>query len=178
MLTVPPLGSGTGLHVLLVRPRDPRHGLWSLPGPFLHDGETLAQAVLRSLRTKACIDGLHPRQLHVFDTPGRDDRGWVLSVAHVDLVPWGQLEHVATRDDVRLAPHEEIGPLPFDHAEIVARGVRRARQDYEGAPDPAGLLPEPFTLRQLEQLHEAVSGTPLPRDTFRRRMEPALSPRE
>ena len=174
VLTVPPPGAGGGLHVLLVRPRDPRFGPWSLPGTFLHEGETLAQAVLRSLETKAHVRGLRPRQLHVFDAPGRDDRGWVLSVAHLDLVPWDQVEHVRERDDVRLAPLADVGPLPFDHAEIVDLGVRRARAEHAERPDPGRLLPEPFTLRELQLLHEAVAGEALPRDTFRRRVEPRL----
>ncbi|WP_432546147.1 NUDIX hydrolase [Kineococcus sp. SYSU DK004] len=171
VLTVSP---GGDLRVLLVRPRDPRHGDWALPGTFLHEGETLADAVLRSLRTKAHVEGLRPRQLHVFDDPRRDDRGWVLSVAHLDLVPWELLGDAPERDDVRLAPPDRTGPLPFDHAAVVRLGVQRARQDYATAPDPAGLLAGPFTLRQLQQVHEAVAGEALPRDTFRRRVEPAL----
>ena len=70
-----------GLVVLQVR-RNDEPG-WALPGTFLHEGERLADAVKRSLRDKAGVRGLHPRQLHVFDDPNRDDRGWVLSVAHV-----------------------------------------------------------------------------------------------
>src|SRR3954467_12064695 len=77
-----------GLLVLLVR-RDSaqRKDAWALPGTFLHEGETLADAVLRSLDQKAGIRGQAPRQLHVFDDPERDDRSWVLSVAHVVLLP-------------------------------------------------------------------------------------------
>ena len=73
-----------GLVVLEVR--RPTGMGWALPGTFIHEGETLAEAVDRSLRVKANVRGLHPRQLHVFDDPTRDDRGWVLSVAHVQVV--------------------------------------------------------------------------------------------
>lgn len=66
-------------------------GEWTLPGTFLHEGERLADAVLRSLRAKVGVSGLRPKQLHVFDAPARDDRGWVLSVAHLDVVPWDLL---------------------------------------------------------------------------------------
>ena len=61
-------------------------GQWALPGTFLHEGETLADAVLRSLAEKVGLRGTRPQQLHVFDDPGRDHRGWVLSVAHVVLL--------------------------------------------------------------------------------------------
>ena len=73
------------LAVLLLRRTDgPGAGLWSLPGSFVRARERLADAVLRTLADKCGLDGLAPRQLHVFDEPGRDDRGWVVSVAHVD----------------------------------------------------------------------------------------------
>src|SRR3954452_7218963 len=62
-----------------------------LPGTFLHEGERLADAVRRSLHDKAGVEGLQPEQLHVFDDPQRDERGWVISVAHVDVVPVARL---------------------------------------------------------------------------------------
>src|SRR5689334_8515917 len=86
VLTVDP---HLGLVVLEVR--RPRGAGWALPGTFLHEGEVLAEAVDRSLQDKANVRGLHPRQLHVFDALDRDDRGWVLSVAHVDVVRSQQL---------------------------------------------------------------------------------------
>ena len=58
----------------------------------------------------------------------------------------------------------------------MAHAVDVVRANYREHPDPAGLLPEPFTLRQLQQLHEAVLGRPLAKDSFRRRMEPLLEP--
>ena len=90
-----------GLVVLEVR--RPHEAGWALPGTFLHEGEVLADAVDRSLRDKANVRGLHPRQLHVFDDPNRDDRGWVLSVAHVDVVRLEQLES-RFADTTRLVP--------------------------------------------------------------------------
>ena len=165
VLTVP---DGGALSVLVVRTGDG----WRLPGTFLHDGERLADAVLRSLQVKAGVTGLSPRQLHVFDDPHRDDRGWVLSVAHLDAVPASRLaidEQIA-----RLVPVTDVPPLPYGHGEIIDLAVATLRADYAGRPDPAGLLPEPFTLRDLQLLHEGVAGTALPRDTFRRAMEPLL----
>ena len=55
---------------------------------FLHEGETLAEAARRALRTKVGVEGLELVQLCVLDDPGRDDRGRVLSVAHLDVVAW------------------------------------------------------------------------------------------
>jgi 8-oxo-dGTP diphosphatase len=174
LLTVP-AGSDT-LHVLLVRREGSHeHGEWALPGTFLHDGERLADAVLRSLRDKAGVEGVRPRQLHVFDAPDRDDRGWVLSVAHLDVVAWSRLERAVTMpDDVRLVPFADVAGLPFDHDAIVALAVTALRDSYRRAPDPDQLLPEPFTLLELRRLHQAILGETLPKDTFRRQMQPLV----
>lgn len=156
VLTVAPDGR---LSVIVVGTR--------LPGTFLHEDEILADAVLRSLRTKASIEGLQPRQLHVFDHPRRDDRGWVLSVAHMDAVPAARLSPNAT---LHLLPVAELPTLDYDHNTIVELAVAELRADYRAAPDPSGLLDKPLTLRELHQLHEAVAGEALQRDTFRRGM--------
>ena len=160
-----------GLVVLEVR--RPREAGWALPGTFLHEGEVLADAVDRSLRDKANVRGLHPRQLHVFDDLNRDDRGWVLSVAHVDVV---RLEQLASRfeDTTRLVAVHAPGRLPYDHADIITRAVDHIRANYLNKPDPDHLLAEEFTLRDLRLAHEAVAGHALQRDTFRRAMEPHL----
>jgi 8-oxo-dGTP diphosphatase len=164
--------------VLLVRREDRAgRGRWALPGTFLYPGERLADAVLRSLDRKVGLHGAAPRQLHVFDDPGRDDRGWVLSVAHVVVLPWRTVAPVleARPDDVRLAPVGELPELTFDHDTIVQMAVEEVRARYRRRPDPEALLEEPFTMRELRHLHAAVAGVAhLPPDTFRRRMEPQL----
>jgi 8-oxo-dGTP diphosphatase len=169
-----------GVCVLLVKRQEPDHpGKWALPGTFLRERETLAAAVLRCLREKAGISGRVPRQLRVFDDPGRDDRGWVLSVAHVDVVPLAALEEALKSDGVRLASvsgePDVIAGLPYGHAGIVAKAVEWLKTAYAEAPDPGELLDEPFTLKELRELHEAVAGQTLMRDTFRRFMEPKLA---
>jgi ADP-ribose pyrophosphatase YjhB (NUDIX family) len=175
LLTVPP-GADT-VHVLLVQ-RGGSHqpGTWALPGTFLHPGETLADAVLRSLRDKAGVHGLAPRQLHVFDDPTRDDRGWVLSVAHLDVVAWPRITAATSRDDVHLVPIEQAHSLPFDHDVILTMALADLRDRYRDRPDPDRLLPSPFTLHELRLLHEAVLSEPLLKDTFRRHMQPQLRP--
>ena len=146
---------------------------WALPGTFLHEGERLIDAVHRALREKAGVSGTSPTQLHVFDDPNRDDRGWVLSVAHVDVVP---AAHLATRlpDATRLVPVTQPGRLPYGHQHIIDMAVRHVRRHYEDRPDPYELLEGPFTVRDLRRLHEAVAGRTLQRVTFRRTMESHL----
>src|ERR1700722_1542322 len=147
---------------------------WGLPGTFLHEGELLLDAVQRSLREKAGVEGTRPRQLHVFDKPDRDDRGWVLSVAHMDVVRPERLAGRITHK-TRIVAADNLGILPYDHTEIITRAVATVRGSYELAPDPERLLTEPFTILQLRLKHEAVVGAKLQRDTFRRLMEPQLA---
>ena len=147
-------------------------GTRALPGVFVHIDETLANAALRALRDKACVTGQEPVQLRVFDDPSRDDRGRVLSVAHVDLV---RIDRLGTGEHL-LAPIEDTASgLAFDHAEIVAHAAAWARALYTAAPDPRGLAGDTFTLLELQRVHEAVAGEPLQKDTFRRRMIDGLA---
>jgi 8-oxo-dGTP diphosphatase len=147
---------------------------WGLPGTFLHEGELLLDAVQRCLREKAGVEGTRPRQLHVFDKPDRDDRGWVLSVAHMDVVRPERLDG-RIDEQTRIVPADDPGSLPYDHTEIIQRAVATVRASYELAPDPERLIPGPFTILELRLLHEAVVGRSFQRDTFRRLMEPQLT---
>lgn len=150
-------------------------GMWALPGTFVRESELLSDAALRVLRDKCGVAGESPRQLRAFDALERDERGRVVSVAHVDLVPSSGL---AAAQLAPISGEHVIIPgrqhrLPFDHDEILAAAVQWVRAAYAELPDPCGLLGEEFTLYQLRKLHEAVLGgreTPA-KDTFRRRME-------
>ncbi|MCT9620867.1 NUDIX domain-containing protein [Curtobacterium sp. C2H10] len=169
VLTVP---TGGDLSVLQVR--DAIDGDWRLPGTFVHEGERLASAVLRSLSDKAGVTGLAPTQLHVFDDPARDDRGWVLSVAHLDVVPFSALSSSLNPSQARLVPVDTATGMVHGHDDIVAFAVASLRASYAAAPDPRGLLAEPFTMSELRHVHEAVRGERLLPDSFRRAMLPLL----
>jgi ADP-ribose pyrophosphatase YjhB (NUDIX family) len=139
----------------------------ALPGTFLHEGETLEEAAQRALREKLGLTGLSPVQLHVFDSLERDPRGWVISVAHIAVVPIEQLRGVP------LTILEDAEDLAFDHDAMVAKALERVRSDYSEKPDPWNLL-ETFTLKELREVHEAIDpDTPL-RDSFRRLMQPLV----
>ncbi|MGU3292463.1 NUDIX hydrolase [Williamsia sp. M5A3_1d] len=156
------------LHVVVV---DGPHGL-ALPGTFLHPGERLADAAVRALRTKVGVSDLDFHQLAMHDDPERDDRGWVLSMAHGAVVSAGALP-----PKTRLVAVVEGRPtqhLAFDHDAMVALAVTDLRARYADRPDPDHVLGERFTLLDLRRLHEAVADRELPKDTFRRRMLPFL----
>ncbi|GAA1276066.1 NUDIX domain-containing protein [Pseudonocardia aurantiaca] len=151
-------------------------GRWSLPGTFVQVDETLRVAALRALRKKVGVTGQEPQQLRVFDAVDRDDRGRVMSVAHVDLVPSDRLEGTTgTLRRVDSATRRPVLPdgqngLAFDHDEIVETAVKWARDAYRERPDPRRLIGEEFTLLELQRVHEAVLGRPWQKDTFRRHM--------
>lgn len=168
LLTVDP---DRGLMVLEVK-RDNTSG-WGLPGTFLHPNERLADAVRRSLLHKAGVSGVEPHQWRVFDEPDRDDRGWVLSVAHWAVVP---TERLASRlaAQTRLVPVGSPGRLIYDHRLIIDAAVNHVRDCYRSEPDPEGLLDETFTMRELRLLHDTVLEHQLDRDWFRREMKAKL----
>jgi 8-oxo-dGTP diphosphatase len=177
LLTVVGDGQDRCLAVLVHRPSvGYAAGRWALPGTFVRENELLADAALRALRDKVGVHGHSPRQLRVFDAIDRDDRGRVITVAHVDLV---RSERLITEGDCHLAPVDgdqlhlpASHPTPaFDHDQIVAAAVAAIRDVYAARPDPSGLLGEEFTLFELYQQHNAVLGHLTPhKDTFRRRM--------
>lgn len=190
LLTVLDL-DGPQLVVVLQRPAsgdgDPAGGAWRLPGSLVREEEQVRDAVTRTLLTKTGMRDIATRQLGVFDAPGRDPRGWVVSAAHGATVTPDEVARIApTRSDVAVAPVEVHGSvvrarlpggqraLPYDHQAILDAAVADLRERYDRAPDPDGLLGETFTLRELRRVHEAVEGRAFQKDTFNRQVLPVL----
>ena len=174
------------LRVLVQDRREPSGR--SLPGGFIRERWTVDRTVDDVLRRKVGIEPSErnrPRLLRLFDDPERDDRSWVMSAAHSLSLPEPDLLD-ATGDLVRVDPAGRLVGEPrllFDHDEIVSAAVDALRERYEIRyryvdihPDPDGFLPEPFTLRQLRKVHEAVVGAVLHKDNFNRRMREYVEP--
>lgn len=175
LLTIDPERLERGLLVVEMARSDT--GTWALPGTFLRERETLAQAVQRCLRDKLGVRGVRPQQLSpVFDDPDRDDRDWVLAVAHVAVVRPGQLESLGSGSagETRLAPVDRPGELAWDHPRIVRLAKEHIRSRYAAEPDPDRLLGTRFTLSELQRIHEAVAGEGFSRFAFRRAMKDQL----
>lgn len=110
--------------VLLIRRKgDPFAGLWALPGGFVDENERLIDAARRELKEETGIEQADLEQLHSFGDPGRDPRGWTVSVVYLALVSPDQLSATAGDDaaEVGWFPLAEPPPLAFDHADILAR---------------------------------------------------------
>jgi len=173
--------------VLLVRRTEHPHlGRWSLPGGFVGPAEGLDDAARRVLAGKGGMggEGAFLEQLYTFGAPDRDPRTRIVSVAYLALLPHERLRAAVDPDAVlaRLSvpsgtgPAEALGPdgeplpLAFDHADVLALAVRRLRGRLDYTPVAFPLLPDRFTLRQLQDVHEAVLGRTLNKPAFRRRM--------
>lgn len=155
-------------------------GAPALPGRFIRDQRRVADTVHEVLEHKLGLspDHVRPHLLAVFDDPDRDPRGWTISIAHAVALPAAQLTDVVGE----LAPLTPTGALAsgerllYDHDAIIAAATDRLRRRYEDRPDPDALLATPYTLTELRELHEAILGRRLMRDSFNRRVQPLLAP--
>ena len=165
------------------RTEHPYRGRAALPGGFLKMDESLDAAAARVLAEKAKLRGVFLEQLYTFGAVKRDPRTRVVAVAYYALVDATRFERAAASDatvgyvrargDARVEIADAAGAnvaLAFDHASIVETAVRRIRGKLDYAPIGYELLPERFTLLQLQRVHEIVAGRPFNKDSFRRRM--------
>ena len=166
------------LGVLLARrDRPPFAGDWALPGGFVGIDESLEAAAGRVLHDKAGLSGGSPEQVHCFGAVDRDPRMRIISVAYRVLLDPARMAELSLRRDQCLATIDPAGDvrhdgqvlrLAFDHGRILAVTLERLRQAIDDAA--FALLPERFTLRELQAVHEAVLGRALNKPAFRRRM--------
>lgn len=179
------------LKVLLMRRPDADEvgGTWALPGGFVRIEDTLEEAVTRVLEGKANLKKAYLEQLGTYGDLARDPRGRVLSIAYFALSPLERLEAaIAGKEDFVLAtlqvtwPGEEGGPaqaagprgekmeLALDHAEILGQVVKRLRGKLDYTAVGLELLPKRFTLRAVQEIHEAILGRKLTKPAFRRKL--------
>ncbi len=162
-----------GLNVLLIeRGLEPFKGKWALPGGFVRVDEPLDDAARRELAEEAGLNNIFLEQLHTFGTVDRDPRERVVSVAYYALVKL--LDHQAKADtdaaNAKWFPISKIPKLAFDHTNILAAGLARLKGKVRYEPIGFELLPQKFTLSQLQYLYEAVLGTSLDKRNFRKKV--------
>lgn len=161
------------LHVaLLRRDREPFKGALALPGGYVHAREDhdAADAAARVLREKTGIASPYLEQLATFSGPGRDPRGWSVSVAYYALVP-EPVPGPAAQGPVSFLPVGRLPALPFDHKSIVEAAVARVRAKSQYSSLPVYLCGDSFTLPQLQAVYEAVLGEPINKVSFRRKID-------
>lgn len=163
------------LHVLLVeRGQEPYAGRWALPGGFVLPDESAETAARRELAEEtglSDVSGPPLEQLRTYSEPDRDPRMRVVSVAFTALLP-DLPEPLGGGDaaQARWVPYASAGPLAFDHDRILADAHDRVGARFEYTGLATAFCPPEFTLGELQQVYEAVWGTPLDRPNFRRKV--------
>lgn len=109
--------------LLIQRKAEPFAGKWALPGGFVDENERPADAARRELKEETGLEPSELEQLHTFGDPGRDPRGWTVSVVYLTRVRPDELTPVAGDDAAAVSwfPLDDLPSLAFDHAEILRR---------------------------------------------------------
>jgi len=161
--------------LLLQRDNEPQAGAWALPGALLKPETDLSleHTARRALAAKTRVEVPHLEQVAVFSGPGRDPRGYSVGVLFYALLPADQAPAVAGAKAMDVAWSDVAHlkrPIAFDHREMIALATTRLRQKVVQLALPLHLLPAKFTLTQLQSVFETVTGKPLDKSSFRRRL--------
>ena len=163
--------NGERLQVLLIeRGIEPYKGHWAFPGGFLKMDETAEEGAKRELKEETGLADAYIQQLHTFSNPDRDPRERVITIAYYALV---KIQEVKGGDDAASArwfPLDDIPPLAFDHDYILRMATQRLREQIHFQPIGFELLPEKFTIKELQSLYEAILGINFDRRNFAKKM--------
>ena len=162
---------GKELKVLLIeRGIEPFKGCWAFPGGFLNMDEDALAGARRELKEETGLEDAFIEQFHTFSEPGRDPRGRVITIAHYALV---KIQEVEGGDDAAQARWFSIGevpPLAFDHDRILRMAMSRLKEKIHFEPVGFELLPDVFTMPQLQNLYEAILEVHFDRRNFASKM--------
>ncbi|MDX1907992.1 MAG: NUDIX domain-containing protein [Bacteroidia bacterium] len=161
------------LNILLIqRGIEPHRGEWALPGGFVLLEEGIDEASRRILREMTGVDNLFLEQVRAFGAVDRYPGRRVITLVYYALVRPGNYQLIAGPEalEARWFSSRHLPPLPFDHNVIVQETL--ALLQYKVRHQPVGfeLLPEKFTLFQLQELYEAILGQRLDKPNFRRKL--------
>ena len=163
---------GAKLKVLLIqRGIEPYKGLLVFPGGFLQMDESAEEGALRELHEETGLEGAYIRQFHTFTAPERDPRERVITIAYYALVRMQEVKGGDDAADARWFALDEVPQLAFDHDQILRRAEQALRQQIHFEPVGFELLPEAFTIKELQNLYEAILGVRFDRRNFYNKMK-------
>lgn len=158
--------------MLIQRKLPPFRDEWALPGGFVQMNESLEEAARRELREETGIEQIFLEQLYTFGDVNRDPRDRVITVAYYALI--NLVDHpVQASTDASQAIWWFISDLPalaFDHQKILNTALTRLKSKVRYEPIGFELLPQKFTLSQLQKLYEKILGVSLDKRNFRKRI--------
>jgi 8-oxo-dGTP diphosphatase len=161
------------LEILLVkRKRRPAKGAWALPGGFILDSESLDESAIRILEETSNVKDIYMEQVQAFGEINRFPLQRVITIAYFALINPERhfLKPGIDTTAVKWIPVNDRSPLPFDHEEILFLTLKRLRQKIRYKPIGFELLPDKFTLTQLQILYESILDIRLDKRNFRRKI--------
>jgi 8-oxo-dGTP diphosphatase len=153
-------------HAALIRVESgPETGRYAFPGGRVRAWESLDSGARRWLQQHLDSEGAYIEQLYTFGEPSRDPGARIVSVAYLAL-----LASAVARPGVTWFPYDQLPELAYDHASVarIARERLRAKMTYTNIA--CNLLPESFSLSELQQIYETILGRKLDRRNFRKRV--------
>lgn len=163
---------GSRLLVLLIeRGVEPYKGKWAFPGGFLKMDESAEEGALRELREETGLKAAYIRQFHTFSAPERDPRERVITIAYYALVKIQDVKGQDDAADAKWFPMDRVPSLAFDHDLILRTALAELRRQIHFEPIGFELLPEKFTIKQLQNLYEAILEVRFDRRNFYNKMK-------
>jgi len=152
------------------RELEPEKGQWSLVGGFLGKDESLDEAAYRILYELTGISDIYLEQLQAYGAPGRDRAARVVSIAYFALVNPERIAGMVKGGKVHWFSSGHLPDLLFDHRLMVEKAMRRLQRRCRTQPVGFELLPEKFTLPQLQHLYESIFGREFDKRNFRKKI--------
>ena len=157
--------------LLIKRKMPPMEGSWSLMGGFVGEKESLDEAAYRILENLTGLKSIYLEQLYAYGEVNRDPEARVISIAYFALINIDDYdEELGRKYGAEWFAIDEIPPLVFDHKTMVQKAMRRLKRKTIIQPIGFELLPEKFTLTQMQQLYEAIHQQELDKRNFRKKI--------
>lgn len=157
--------------LLLKRNFEPEKGKWSLMGGFVNSNESVDDAAQRVVTQLTGLSHVYMEQLYAFGNLNRDTGGRIISIAYFSLLKINDHDRQLVKDHgASWISLSELPALIFDHNEMVDKALRKLRIRARTQPIGFELLPDKFTIPQLQDLYEAIYQVPFDKRNFRRKL--------